>query len=134
MTRPLLFLAASAVLATALGCEDRKADQKAKWRAEGRAEGDSDLAAGKLRLKTYGLPVEWSRLYHQMARDKLGLEFDTVAGCVVDDELVERAAGYNEPMRREIDRRYGPGALESLAEAARAEYQREQDAKNGPKP
>jgi hypothetical protein len=130
VTRPLLLLAASAVLVTALGC----GDPKAKWRAEGRAEAVQDLATGKLRLKTYGLPAPWSWKCHEMARDKFGVEFDTVAGCVVDDELVERVTGYNEPMQREIDRRHGPGALEKLAEAARTEYQREQDAKSRPKP
>lgn len=130
MRQPLLLLAASAVLLAALGC----GDPKARWRAEGRAEAERNLAAGKLGLKTYGLPAPWSWKYRDIAREKLGVEFNAVAGCVVDDELVERAAGYNEPMQREIDRRHGPGALQKLAEVARAEYQKEQEAKGGDKP
>jgi hypothetical protein len=139
MKRSLLFLAVSSTaLATLLGCGDPKAvtppEAKAKWRAEGRAEAEQDLAAWKLRLKTYGLPSEWSWKYQKMAWKKFRVEFEVVAGCGVSDELVQRADGYNERMRREIDRRFGPGALDKLEEAAAAKYRNKQKARRQAKP
>ena len=128
--RPLRFFAMIVALLALLGCSD----QKAKWRSEGRSEAEKDLAAGQLRLKIYGLPFPWDRKYREMAWERLGVELDFVAGCIVDDELVERVAGYNEPMQREIDRRHGPGAMDKLAEAARAEYQRNEEGRVVPKP
>jgi hypothetical protein len=111
----VVVLAATAVL----GCDD----SKAKWRAEGRAQAESDIAVGKLCVKTYGLPAPWSQKYEALVKEKYGVEFDTVAGCVVSDELVERTAGYNEPMLREIRRQFGPDALEKLTEEARARHE-----------
>jgi len=58
-----------------------------------------------------------------MARERYGVDFDTVAGCVVTEELVERTKGYNERMQREISRRFGPDVLEKLEEEARAEQE-----------
>jgi hypothetical protein len=118
--RLLLFLT---VLVALHGCGPK--DPKAKWRAEGRAEAERDLAAGKLGLKSYGLPVRWQRKYHEMAREKLGVEYNVVAGCMVDDELVEQTEGYNEPMLREINRRHGSDALDKVWEAAKSEYEKE---------
>jgi hypothetical protein len=149
-TRKLLMLAASALVLVSLGCGDphpnsdfegqrgeqvpseppKVIDMKAKWRAEGRAEAEQDLSAGKLRLKVYGLPAPWSRKYHESARKQRGVELVGVAGCLVSQELEERVAGYNEPMQQEIDRRFGPGALEELAATARAEYEKQEAARN----
>jgi hypothetical protein len=100
-------------------------DQKARWRARGREEAERDLAAGKLCLRTRGLPVKWAEKYHEMAKEQLGIEFEAVAGCVVTEELAEQTDGYNEPMRREIDRRFGPGSLDKIAERASEQYARE---------
>ena len=47
------------------------------------------------------------------------------AGCLVDDEVMERATGYNEPMECEIRLRFGRRALEALQDAAQTEYQQE---------
>ena len=55
----------------------------------------------------------------------MAVEFETVAGCVVSEELRERAKGYNEPMQQEINRRFGAGALENLDEEARLQYQQQ---------
>jgi hypothetical protein len=54
----------------------------------------------------------------------LGVELQGVAGYCVTDEIVKGADGYNEPMQREIDRRYGRGALDKLAQAAQAGYEK----------
>jgi hypothetical protein len=111
-----------------IGC----GDPKTTWRSEGRKQAKSDIAAGKLCLKTYGLPPEWTWKYESMAKEKYGVEFDAVAGCVVNDELMERTDGYNELMLQEIKRRFGPNALEKLAEEARVKYQQEEEAHRQP--
>jgi hypothetical protein len=44
---------------------------------------------------------------------------------VVEDALVARTAGYNERMVGELGRRFEPGALGRVTEAAVAEYERD---------
>jgi hypothetical protein len=130
VARRVLSAVSGLALLAAVGC----ADPKLRFRAEGQAEAERDLAAGRLCQKTYGLPAPWCRGYEALAGQKLGVEFRAVAGCVVDEELIERVAGYNELMRRAIEGRFGKRALDDFAEAARVQYQQAQDARRGIKP
>jgi len=123
--RTILVIVVALALTSLAGCEA----PKVKWRSEARAEeAERDIAAGKLCLKTYGLPEHRSRKYYAMAKEKYDLDFDRVAGCFVDEQLVERVKGYNEPMLQEISRRFGPNALENLAKEARVQSQQEDQA------
>jgi hypothetical protein len=116
--------AVAVVVVTAIaGC----GNSNTNWHDEGHAQAERDLAAGKLCVRTYGLPAPWFEKYKALAREKYGVEIDAVAGCVVDDGLRERANGYNEAMLQEIRRRFGRDALKSLAEAVRAQHQQEKN-------
>jgi hypothetical protein len=130
LIRALLWLVIGFFVTATAGC----ADAKGRWRAESTAEAERDLKAGKLRLKTYGLPAPWSGRFRALAREKLGVEIEAVAGCVVGEDLLERTAGYNGPMRQEINRRFGPGALDKLAEEARAQHQKGQQGQRAVEP
>src|SRR5437016_6143300 len=63
-------------------------------KGRGLAEARRDIAAGKLRLKTYGLPRDYGRpevecgLYEKVAKERLGLEMERIAECVVTESLV----------------------------------------------
>lgn len=127
MARPLLLLmfALTAALVFWLG----RGNAETESYAAGRAEAEQDLTAGRLRLRCTGLKCCASETIERMVWDKLGVKFETVGGCVsYDSELMERKAGYNERMKREIDRQYGTDAVEKLADGARAEYYKEHDA------
>jgi len=97
------------------------------WSGWGRAEARRDIANGKLRLRGYGYPDSSTPEFFTQAKEKFGVEFHAVAGCVVRPGLVERVAGYNEVMQAEIDRRFGPMALEKLREELKLKQQEEQE-------
>lgn len=105
---------------------------RARWQHQGRAEARRDLDAGKLRIKTYGRPAPWAERYYALAKKKLGIEHESIAGSVVDEELVERAEAYNACMMEEINRRFGADALSQLRKEALKEYQKEQAAGHTP--
>jgi hypothetical protein len=84
----------------------------------GAAEARRDIAAGKLRLKTYGLTAPWFGNYTNLMKSRLGVETVSVAGCVVDDGLIRNVAGYNARMDEEIARRFGAGAHDEIVAQA----------------
>jgi hypothetical protein len=80
----------------------------------GAAEAERDIAAGILRLKTYGLPAPWFVDYQNLMKSRLGVEIKPVAGCVVTDYLTKNAGGYNRRMNEEIARRFGARAHDQI--------------------
>jgi hypothetical protein len=85
----------------------------------GAAQAESDIVAGTLRLKTYGLPAPWFGTYSNLMKTRLGVELQGVAGCVVDEGLRRSVNGYNARMETEIAKRFGTGAHEAIVEEAR---------------
>ena len=64
----------------------------------GAAEAERDIAAGVLRLKTYGLPAHWFSDYQNLIKSRLGVEIKPVAGCLVTENLTKNVGGYNRRM------------------------------------
>ena len=91
---------------------------------QGRFEAKSDLAAGRMRHRTYGMPRVWDGpdLYAQHLRNDYNIELVTVAGCVITEELVNRTRGYNEEALPLIEARYGKGILERVHKQAVDEW------------
>lgn len=91
---------------------------------QGRFEARNDLAAGRLRYRTYGMSTVWDGpdLYAQHLRNDYNIELVTVAGCVVTEELVNRTRGYNETALPLIEARYGKGILERVHQQAVDEW------------
>jgi hypothetical protein len=88
-------------------------------RCMGTAEAERGIAAGVLRLKTYGLPPPWHATYAGLMKQRLGVELRGVAGCNVDDGLRRRVEGYNRRMEAEIARRFGPAAHTTILSESR---------------
>ncbi|OYW35423.1 MAG: hypothetical protein B7Z42_14700, partial [Brevundimonas sp. 12-68-7] len=89
------------------------------WLAEikGRADARKDLRAGKLRLETMGLlPAPWERTNEDLLKERYGIQYSRVAGCVVSDELIGHAKGYNQIMTAEIHRKFGDDVLHKTAD------------------
>jgi hypothetical protein len=86
----------------------------------GAAEAERDIAAGVLRLKTYGLPAHWIGEYQDLMKSRLGVEIRPVAGCVVPESLRRNAGAYNRRMEAEISRRFGAGAQAKIVAEARS--------------
>ena len=88
--------------------------------ASGASEAQQDIKRGRLELRGYGLPVPWVPTYAHLLKERLGVEYKSVAGCVVTERLVERTDAYNHVMEAEIERRFGADALAKLREEARS--------------
>ncbi|MBX3270112.1 MAG: hypothetical protein KF729_07610 [Sandaracinaceae bacterium] len=83
-----------------------------------------DIARGTPRLLTFGYPAPARGLYAALLEERLGVSLDAIAGCVVNDEIVGRAEGYNRVMSAYLERVHGAGSLDALwaeAEALEAE-------------
>jgi hypothetical protein len=100
-------------------------------REEGRTEAEQDIAAGRLKLRSYGLPGPWFFREIQLRKERLGVEPDGVGDCMVPDDVVERANGYNERMKEEMDRRFGAGALDRIHGEVVRDWQKTQEEREG---
>lgn len=93
------------------------------WEERGRQEARRDMADDNLQIRRYGHPghdVDEDAV-NKAWEDQLGVKQEWVAGCIVDAGVVSSADAYNAEMRREIDRRFGPQALERIARRVRDE-------------
>jgi hypothetical protein len=89
----------------------------------GEAEAERDIKAGTLKRKEYGYPPRWAGLWSDLMKERLGVELELVGDCVVTDEVRANAKGYNRRMNQEIERRFGPGAVEALFQEAREKHE-----------
>jgi hypothetical protein len=87
---------------------------------DGAKDARADLAAGRLAICTFGLPVSWAPEYHALMMMKYGVHFRVLAGCVVTEELCRYAAAYNGVMEKEIVRRHGADVFDRAANEAAA--------------
>lgn len=54
-----------------------------------------DHARGHFEIQVYGYPPEWRDDYARLLHERFGVEVNTVAACVVTDELGRYVDGYN---------------------------------------
>jgi hypothetical protein len=94
---------------------------------KGRADARSELSKGVLAIESFGLPPPWVRLYEKILKERYGIEDRTVAGCMVNDEIIGHAKGFNEVMEREIKKRWPEDVFEQASIEAHKEYQRRED-------
>lgn len=91
------------------------------WLGElkGRADARKDLQAGKLRIETMGPPpAPWEVTYVKLLKERYGITYSWVAGCIVNDRVSGHARAYNQIMEAEIERRFGKDALKNTADEA----------------
>ncbi|WAS98350.1 hypothetical protein [Nannocystis punicea] len=76
------------------------------------------IARNELGLETFGYPARCRSEYARILREKYKVELHTVAGCVIDETILEHARGYNEVMEAEITRRYGASVFNKVSRQA----------------
>jgi hypothetical protein len=76
-----------------------KGDTRAAYEL-GIAEADKEIQEGKATIYTYGL-----RRHPEFIDRETGLPYEIIAGCVVDRELLARARGHNDTIRKYIEGR-----------------------------
>lgn len=74
---------------------------------KGKADARRDIAEGKLIIRRYGLTTPPPEL-----KKKYGIEI-VEGGCLVSEDLIEYAEGYNEISKAEIKRKFGKQLLKS---------------------
>jgi hypothetical protein len=84
---------------------------------QGRADAERDIKRGLVRLKMFGKTDESITLYRQLLKDRLKVDME-IGGCTGTREFFETVDGYDEAMRREIAKRFGPTALADLSREA----------------
>lgn len=89
----------------------------------GKYSAHRDLAAGVLRLEVYGEYSPWEDEEAGILKTRYGIERKWVAGCILSDSVLAHADGYNTPMLREIDRRFGEGVTEKIYREAKLKYE-----------
>jgi hypothetical protein len=66
-----------------------------------------DVARGHYRVLHYGLPPPGLHKYARILRERYGIEYLEVAGCVVSPSLMAYADGYNAVSMAGARRKYG---------------------------
>lgn len=117
MMRRGLCLTMAAATLVAVGCFEFGW----QWEGEGRDAARRDIANGMLRWHTYGAIGPDTGDIHDAWEEQLGVKVVWVSGCLVDEKTAGTARGYNAEMRQEIDRRFGPRAMERVAQQVRDE-------------
>src|SRR5215813_14050164 len=94
------------VAALLCGCDTLGKKGTASY-ISGQSQAKHDLEEGRLELETAGLPGAWTLDYERLLLERYGIRSRAVAGCLVNDQILDHARGYNEVMEREAERRFG---------------------------
>ena len=89
---------------------------------DGHQEAVADIAHGKLRVVSYGLPAHWVPEYREVLQQDYGIEYHAIAGCIVTDGILKYAAAYNEVMESRITSLHGPHVFDDAETKAGALY------------
>ena len=82
--------------------------------AKGALEAAADLQSGKLELKRWGTPAREVPVFEELLKHHLGVAMSVAAGCVIDPVQEAGWIAYNEVMEREIEQRFGKGAIDRV--------------------
>jgi hypothetical protein len=97
----------------------------AKVRQMAEEEARKDIAAGRYHILTYGLPLPGSSRTDALLEQRYGIEYQGVAGCIVDEGIMEWASAYNQISVAAIKKKFGGDVFERTRHDAWVEEQRE---------
>ena len=90
---------------------------------QGALDARADIINSTPRYLVYGLQKDGRAFFAEMQRT-YGVTVDAVAGCVVDQKIIDHARGYNEVMLAHLNEKYGEDVLATVRQKLRK--QREQ--------
>lgn len=96
-------------------------------RIRGNIEARLDVKHGRYQELGYGLPVPWRPRYETLLRQRYGVEFEALAGCVVSKSLVDYVAAYNEVSMDAADRKFGHDIFKEVSDEAEKEWERQHE-------
>jgi hypothetical protein len=83
-----------------------------------------DVKHGHFKELGYGLPVPWRPAYERLLRKRYGIEFETVAGCLVSPYLEKYVVAYNEVSEGAVNRKFGHDVFKELLDEASSDWKR----------
>ncbi|MBV8968709.1 MAG: hypothetical protein JO331_06545 [Verrucomicrobia bacterium] len=89
---------------------------------DGAAEAKQDIATGNRKLKSFGLAAPWIYEYAKLLKERLGVELERIAGCVVNRDLLTYARAYNSVIQQEAEEKYGRDILGQVGREAKQLY------------
>ena len=89
-----------------------------KFYQKGQQEALEDIKADKLKMKTLGRPVSWFQEWREILLKEYKIQIEMIAGCMVSDEEVDYANGYNNISEAEIKKRFGETIFEKTFDKA----------------
>lgn len=105
-----------------LSCSQILAQEQSSGEIEyerGRSEASQDLRRGEYVIKSWGLArasigtvPSVDDVYESMLWERYKIRHETIGGCLIDDDIVRYAAGYNEVSIAAIEAKYGRKYLE----------------------
>ena len=87
-----------------------------------------DVQKGRLIELGFGLPPPWMPAYIKILRDKYGIEYHAVAGCIVSPGLIAYVNGYDSVSSEAIEKRFKHDVFVEAAGDAERGWTREQTA------
>ena len=85
---------------------------------DGAAEATQDIVNGHPKLKVFGLPAPWINEYAKLLKERLSIEQERIAGCVVNQDLLTYARAYNSVIQEEAEKKYGRDIFNQLWQEA----------------
>jgi hypothetical protein len=89
----------------------------------GRIAAHIDVARGQYKILGYGLPVVWQPAYARLLKERYGIQYEAVAGCVVSESLTSYVGGYNAVSTSAANRKFGPDIFRKSLDDAKQEWQ-----------
>ena len=90
----------------------------------GERDARSDIARGHYVQLGYGLATPWTPEYVRLLRERYGVEYRTVAGCVVSESELLYFHAYNAVSTAAANRKFGHDVFEKSAEESRKSWER----------
>lgn len=88
-------------------------------RHAGVRDAERDFAKGTMQIETYGLGGPMNPYEEHLLKN--GIKINSVAGCMVDKEILKHAEGYNLTMKRLINQRLGRDIFKEAEEYSKAQ-------------
>ncbi|WP_432798090.1 hypothetical protein [Poriferisphaera sp. WC338] len=113
--RALKVLIPTAILTISIICFQIPA-----WRQTTQAHNQAniDIDNNHLEIRTYGLPHPASTQYQEILLQKYNIHINMVAGCIVDEQIIQTTKAYNTVMEAEITKRFAPNIFDQAWEEA----------------
>jgi len=89
----------------------------------GRIAAHIDVARGHYKILGYGLPVVWQPAYARILKERYGIEYEGVAGCIVSDSLVSYVEGYDAVSTHAANRKFGSDIFRKASDEAKLEWE-----------